>query len=92
MGEMVANMRLLKAHAWELHFGGRLAEIRSQEMKHLDNDLLYRSIMSEWVGLLFYRAITNILLLILIAFLTHMSTVVSKSRSIGYQCGFGSNL
>ncbi len=47
MGEMVGNMRLLKSHGWEVFFGDRLATIRNRELKHLDNDLLYRSIMSE---------------------------------------------
>lgn len=60
MGEMVANMRLLKTHAWEHLFGTRLKEIRGRELKHLDNDLLYRSIMSEsYVAVLLYNVQSN---------------------------------
>jgi len=47
MSEILQGMKLLKVHGWEIVFGKHLIAVRNKELKNLDRDLLYRSIMSK---------------------------------------------
>ncbi|ODN02369.1 ATP-binding cassette sub-family C member 8 [Orchesella cincta] len=46
ISEILQGMKLLKLHGWELLFSQKVFLIREKELKNLDKDLLYRSIMT----------------------------------------------
>ncbi|CAL8071482.1 unnamed protein product [Orchesella dallaii] len=46
ISEILQGMKLLKLHGWELLFSQKVFQIREKELKNLDKDLLYRSIMT----------------------------------------------
>lgn len=49
MSEILQGMKLLKVHGWEIVFSHHIFEVRKKELKNLDRDLLYRSLMSELI-------------------------------------------
>lgn len=49
ISEILQGIKLLKLHGWELLFCKKVFDVREKELKNLDRDLLYRSIMSKTI-------------------------------------------
>lgn len=49
MNEVLLGIKLIKLNAWEKIFNEKINELRNNELKYLDKDSIYWTLMSELI-------------------------------------------